>query len=127
MIRTIISIQLYKEASVLECIFCNIIEGKLPAEFVYQDEDIVAFHDVQPQAPVHFLVVPKAHITDLNTFDNDALVGRILKVAKKLATEHGIAESGYRLVANCNAAGGQTVYHVHFHLLGGRNMTWPPG
>ena len=110
-----------------ECIFCNIIEGKLPADFVYQDDDIVAFQDVQPQAPVHFLIVPREHIRNLNEFDNEYLAAKIFRVAAQLAADNGIAEDGYRLVGNCNAAGGQTVYHVHFHLLGGRNMNWPPG
>ena len=110
-----------------ECIFCNIINGKLPAEIVYSDDDIVAFRDVQPQAPTHILIVPREHIEDINSFDDDALNAAVFRVTRQLAVEEGISETGYRLVGNCREAGGQTVYHVHFHLLGGSDMQWPPG
>lgn len=110
-----------------ECIFCNIINGKLSAEIVYNDDEIVAFRDVQPQAPTHILICPREHVEDLNNFDNDALTASIFRVARQLAVSEGISETGYRVVANCREAGGQTVYHVHFHLLGGRDFQWPPG
>ena len=111
-----------------ECIFCNIISKKLPAEFVYQDDTVVAFKDVQPQAPFHFLIVPKKHLETLNDMSQTPeLYGKLMQVAVSLAKEHGFDTSGYRIVANCHEDGGQTVYHVHFHLLGGRHLIWPPG
>lgn len=110
-----------------ECIFCNIIERKLVATFVYEDDKVVAFKDVNPQAPVHVLVMPKAHKASLNEIDDACLYGEVMAVAVKLAKELGIDEAGYRIVANCGAHGGQSVYHVHLHLLGGRHLEWPPG
>ncbi len=112
-----------------DCIFCKIAEKKIPARIVYEDEHAIAFEDVNPQAPVHTLVIPKKHIStllDLKEEDND-LVGHLLKVANKIAKDKGIAERGFRIVTNCNPESGQTVYHIHFHILGGRQMHWPPG
>ena len=112
-----------------DCLFCKISAGEMDTDFVYQDENVVVFEDINAQAPVHLLIVPRKHISDLNRLqpeDND-LIGHVYQVAKKMAAEHDIAESGYRLVSNCGEQGGQTVYHIHFHLLGGRNLQWPPG
>ena len=112
-----------------DCLFCNIIAGKIPATIHYEDAQVVVFEDIDPQAPQHFLIVPKKHISttlDLTLIDND-LVGHIYQIAGKMARELGFAEEGFRVVNNCNDAGGQTVWHLHFHLLGGRAMTWPPG
>jgi Diadenosine tetraphosphate (Ap4A) hydrolase and other HIT family hydrolases len=112
-----------------ECIFCKIAKGEIPAEVVYEDDQVLAFRDLNPQAPVHILVIPRRHIATLNDLDDgDAeLMGRLHLAAKRIAADEGIAESGYRTVINCNAAAGQTVFHVHLHLLGGRPMGWPPG
>lgn len=112
-----------------DCLFCKIIKGELETEFAYEDEKVVAFKDIDPQAPVHLLIVPKKHIpTILDLEDKDQeLVGYIYQVAGKLARDLEIANDGFRLVSNCNEAGGQSVYHIHFHLLGGRKMQWPPG
>lgn len=112
-----------------DCIFCKIANHEMDSDIVYEDEKVVAFRDLEPQAPVHILIVPKKHIgtvLDLTDEDND-LVGHIYQVAGKIAEEEGIAEDGFRIVNNCNEAGGQTVFHLHFHLLGGRNLQWPPG
>ncbi len=112
-----------------ECIFCKIAAGEIPAEKVYEDDAVVAFRDLGPQAPTHILVIPRKHIATLNDLqsDDEAVVGRMVGAAAQIAAEQGIAEDGYRTVMNCNAAGGQTVFHIHLHLLGGRAMTWPPG
>ncbi|MEC4685453.1 MAG: histidine triad nucleotide-binding protein [Nitrospirota bacterium] len=113
----------------MECIFCRIAEKKLPARLVYEDEFAVAFEDINPQAPVHVLVIPRKHIPtslDLKEEDN-VLVGRLFQVANRIARQKGIAERGFRIVMNCNAEAGQTVFHLHIHLLGGRAMHWPPG
>ncbi len=111
------------------CIFCKIISGEIPGKFVYQDEQIVVVEDINPQAPSHFLIVPRKHIRttlDLTTADNE-LIGHIYQIAGKIAHDMGFAEDGFRIVNNCNEAGGQVVWHIHFHLLGGRDMGWPPG
>ncbi len=111
------------------CIFCKILAGEIPAQMVYEDDQVVAFRDIDPQAPQHMLIIPRKHIPtalDLGAGDN-ALVGHIYQVANRLAREHGIAEDGFRLVTNCNADGGQVVWHLHVHLLGGRQLNWPPG
>lgn len=113
---------------VQDCLFCKIIAGEIPSQVVYQDEKVYAFKDIAPVAPVHVLIVPKKHISsleDLSPEDAD-IMGHIVLTAAKLARELGLAR-GYRVVANCNEEGGQTVYHVHFHLIGGRSMQWPPG
>ena len=111
-----------------DCIFCKIAAGDIPANKVHEDDDVVAFHDLSPQAPVHVLIVPKKHIATLNdASDGDREVfGRILLLAPKLAAQLEVG-SGYRLVNNCGASAGQSVFHIHFHLLGGRAMGWPPG
>lgn len=111
------------------CIFCRIVGGSIPARVVYQDEDTLAFDDITPQAPVHTLVIPKRHVAavqDLGEADQ-ALLGRLLLTCRKVATEKGLAESGYRIVANTGRDGGQSVFHLHFHVLGGRHLAWPPG
>jgi histidine triad (HIT) family protein len=112
-----------------DTIFGKIVRGEVPADLVYEDDQVVAFRDLSPQAPVHLLVIPRKPIPTLNQASEDdaALIGRLLLTAAKLAKQEGIAEQGYRTVINCNAAGGQTVYHLHVHLIGGRPLQWPPG
>ncbi|SEA67830.1 histidine triad (HIT) family protein [Desulfuromusa kysingii] len=112
-----------------DCLFCKIIAGEIPATVIYEDTLLLVFRDINPQAPHHFLIVPKKHIAttlDLTAEDNE-LVGHVYQIAGKIARDSGFAADGFRVVNNCNDAGGQTVGHIHFHLLGGRNMTWPPG
>lgn len=113
----------------MNCLFCKIAQKDLPATIIYEDSDILAFHDIKPQAPVHLLVIPKRHVATINDVqDSDTnLLGAMILCAKKLAKEQGLSEQGYRLVFNVNSGGGQEVYHIHLHLLGGRQMTWPPG
>ncbi|WP_339050058.1 histidine triad nucleotide-binding protein [Rickettsiella endosymbiont of Xylota segnis] len=113
----------------MDCIFCKIIKKELPAEITYQDENIIAFNDRHPRAPVHQLIVPRKHISTLNdlTEDDTLLAGNILQIARHLAKKENIAQSGYRTVFNCNKDGGQEVFHLHLHLLGGRPLHWPPG
>ena len=112
-----------------DCLFCKIAAGQIPAKIVHQDEETVAFVDINPQAPTHLLVIPKKHIPTLNDLApaDDALVGKVCRVAAKLAAEKGIAADGWRAVVNTNRGAGQTVFHVHVHVLGGRALTWPPG
>ncbi len=112
-----------------DCLFCGIVEGKVPANIVYQDDSVVVFKDLRPRAPVHFLIIPRRHIVSVLDIDpNDgALVGQIFQVAARLAREHGVAESGFRVVVNVGPDAGQSVFHLHYHLLGGRQMSWPPG
>ncbi|BDR67807.1 histidine triad nucleotide-binding protein [Clostridium tetani] len=111
------------------CIFCKIVKGDIPSEKVYEDELILAFKDISPSAPTHVLVIPKKHIKNLNELsDNDAkIISHIYIKIKELAQQLDINEKGYRVVTNCGEQGGQTVEHIHFHLLGGRNLQWPPG
>jgi len=112
-----------------DCLFCGIVEGKVKANLVYQDDSIVAFKDIAPKAPVHILIIPRKHlvsVSDIAEADR-ALIGQIFQVAARLAREQGVADSGYRVVVNAGADAGQSVFHLHFHLLGGRQMTWPPG
>ena len=111
------------------CLFCRIVEGTIPADIVFQDEQSLAFRDINPQAPVHLLVIPKRHVSSLGDFANEdrELLARLLLLCKELAHRHGLAESGYRVVTNVGRDAGQTVFHVHFHVLGGRHMSWPPG
>lgn len=113
----------------MTCIFCAIATGAVAADIVYQDDLVVAFRDIAPQAPVHILVIPRRHLATLNELDGAAteLAGHLLATTVRLAAEQGLAESGYRTVMNCNEHGGQTVYHLHLHLLGGRPLRWPPG
>lgn len=112
-----------------DCLFCKIRDGDIPAEVVYENDDILAFRDVNPQASTHVLIVPRKHIATINDLeDEDAgIMGQLFLAAQDIAGYEGVAEEGYRLVVNCNAKAGQTVFHIHMHLLGGRNMTWPPG
>ena len=112
-----------------DTIFTKIINKELPAEILYEDDDVLAFKDVNPQAPVHFLVIPKIPIKTINDIQESqaALIGKLTLTAQKIAKQQKIAESGYRLVMNCNEDGGQTVHHIHMHVLGGKALTWPPG
>lgn len=113
----------------MDCIFCKIINKEIPSDIVYEDEDVLAFNDINPEAPVHVLVIPKKHIASFNglTEADGALLTKIMLVIQKIAKEKNIADSGYRVVNNCGEQGGQTVGHLHFHLLGGREMLWPAG
>ena len=108
-----------------DCLFCKIVNRELPADVVYEDDEFVAFNDINPQAPTHILIIPKAHFSTVNELTENEidLPGKLVLRAKALAGEKGIAESGYRLIMNCNSEGGQTVYHIHMHLLGGRQLT----
>jgi histidine triad (HIT) family protein len=112
-----------------DCLFCKIIAGAIPATIVHQDDRLVAFKDINGQAPMHVLVVPTRHISTLNdlTKEDDDLVGEMIRRAAALATDNGYGERGYRTVFNCNADAGQTVFHIHLHVLGGRRFAWPPG
>lgn len=109
------------------CLFCRLVRGEIPATVVAETEHCVAFRDINPQAPVHVVIVPRTHVPTLNDADDPALVGRLALLAAEVAEREGIAASGYRTVINTNADAGQTVFHVHLHLLGGRPMGWPPG
>lgn len=111
------------------CIFCRIVAGAIPAKIAYEDDDVFAFHDVDPRAPVHVLMIPRAHIASVNDLnqDNAAVMGKMFAAASKLARELGVANSGYRLVMNTGGDAGQSVDHIHLHLLGGRPLKWPPG
>ena len=113
----------------MSTLFSKIIDREVPADIVYEDDQVLAFHDINPQAPTHILIIPKKPIATLNdlTEEDQALVGRLPLVAAKLAKQLGFAEEGYRVVMNCNENGGQTVYHIHMHLMGGRRFTWPAG
>ena len=109
------------------CLFCKMVAGEIKPDIVYEYEEILAFRDINPQAPTHILIIPKRHITTLNDLDDAQLGGQILLAAVELAKQEGLAEDGYRMVFNCNRNGGQAVYHLHLHLLGGRQLGWPPG
>ena len=113
----------------MSCLFCRIVAGEIPATKIYEDDLLLAFADINPQAPLHALVVPKQHIATLNDLndDHDALVGAMVRAAAKIAKEKGFGGPGYRTVFNCNAQAGQTVFHLHLHVLGGRSLSWPPG
>ena len=112
-----------------DCLFCKIASGEIPADIVYQDDLVVAFRDLNPQAPTHVLVIPRKHIATLNDLEpeDELILGRMQGAAREIARQEGFADMGYRTVINCNEAGGQTVFHIHLHLLGGRAMHWPPG
>jgi len=113
----------------MSCLFCRISAGEIPSSKVYEDDEVFAFNDINPQAPLHVLVVPKRHIATVNDLapGDDGLVGTLVRRAAAIATEKGYAERGYRTVFNCNAEAGQTVFHLHLHLLAGRALGWPPG
>jgi histidine triad (HIT) family protein len=112
-----------------DCLFCKVIAREIPAQIVHEDEELVAFRDINPQAPLHALIVPRRHIATLNDLQpgDDALVGSMFRRAAALAKEQGLADRGYRTVFNCNREAGQSVFHIHLHVLGGRSLTWPPG
>ncbi|MBL8025467.1 MAG: histidine triad nucleotide-binding protein [Fibrobacteres bacterium] len=112
-----------------DCLFCKIINGDIPAKKIHETPELLVFHDIAPKAPFHALVIPKKHITSLNelTVDDEKLIGSLFTAAKKVAADGAFAEKGYRVVFNCGADGGQTVGHLHMHLLGGRSLEWPPG
>jgi histidine triad (HIT) family protein len=112
-----------------DCLFCKIANKEIETEIVYEDEEIIAFKDINPKAPVHLLFIPKRHVASLNAIseDDSSILGRLLLRIKETAKKQGIAENGYRVVLNCNKDAGQEVFHVHVHLLGGRAFTWPPG
>ena len=110
-----------------DCIFCKIANGEIPSEFVYSDENVVAFKDLNPQAPVHVLIIPKEHYESASKVDNDLVWSNLMNAAVKVAKKFGLEKDGYRMVINTGEQGGQTVMHLHLHLLAGRNLGWPPG
>ncbi len=112
-----------------DCLFCKMVTGEIRPDVVFENEHVLAFRDINPQAPVHVLVIPKNHIATLNDLENDHawLLGQLYLAAGEIASQLGIAGDGYRTVMNCNEAAGQTVFHIHLHLLGGRALQWPPG
>ncbi len=112
-----------------DCLFCKILAGDFPADIVYESDTAIAFRDINPQAPTHVLIIPRQHIATINDIEStdQAIVGSLYSAAQEIAAAEGFADSGYRVVMNCNAAAGQTVFHIHLHLLGGREMGWPPG
>ena len=112
-----------------DCLFCKILAGEIPADLVYESDSAVAFRDINPQAPTHVLVIPRKHISTINdiTPEDEAIVGSLYTAAKEIAAANGISDDGYRAVMNCNEGAGQSVFHIHLHVLGGRPMNWPPG
>ena len=112
-----------------DCLFCKMVSGEIQPDVVFEDDEVLAFRDVNPQAPLHVLVIPKAHIATTNDLDagNAAVMGKLYLAARQIASDEGVAEPGYRMVMNCNAGAGQSVYHIHLHLLAGRPLGWPPG
>ena len=112
-----------------DCLFCKIVEKKIPADIVYESEDIIAFKDIEPKAPIHCLIIPKKHISTINDIDgsNSNIIGLMYEAAAQLARTLNVDKDGYRVVMNCNSNGGQTVYHIHLHILAGRQLSWPPG
>jgi len=112
-----------------DCLFCRLANHEIPASIVYEDERVLAFNDINPQAPTHVLVIPKRHIASLNeiSVEDDQLLGELVRRAAAIAKERGLSAGGFRTVFNTNRDAGQTVFHIHLHLLGGRSMTWPPG
>ena len=113
----------------MDCLFCKIVAGDIAADIIFESDSSVAFRDINPKAPTHVLVIPKRHIATINglTAGDEHLIGDLFLVAQEIAADEGLAEDGYRVVMNCNAAAGQTVFHIHLHLLGGRSFSWPPG
>jgi len=114
---------------VSDCLFCKIVEGEIPCDKIFENDQVIAFRDLNPQAPTHILVIPRKHISTVNelTADDKNIVGEMVLAAQAVAKQEGIEESGYRLVMNCNEGAGQTVFHIHLHIMGGRRMNWPPG
>ena len=110
-----------------DCLFCKMVAGEITPSIVFENDEFLAFNDIQPQAPIHILIIPKKHISTLNEADDTVLLGRLLQISAQLSKQLGVAETGYRTVINCNAQGGQAVYHLHIHLLAGRQMLWPAG
>lgn len=112
-----------------DCLFCKISDGEIPADIVFENEKVVAFRDINPQAPTHVLIIPRKHIATINDLESEdaSEIGQLFLAGAAVARNEGIADSGYRVTMNCNADAGQTVFHLHLHLLGGRQMTWPPG
>jgi histidine triad (HIT) family protein len=112
-----------------DCIFCKIGAGEIPSDKVFEDDSILAFRDIQPQAPIHIVIIPKRHIETMNDFTeaDSGLISDMMLACKRIAAEQGLSENGYRIVINCNSDGGQSVSHIHAHVLGGRRMSWPPG
>jgi len=112
-----------------QCLFCKILAGDIPADIVYESDSAIAFRDINPQAPTHVLIIPRKHIATINDIgvDDQELIGSLYSAAREIAATDGHADNGYRVVMNCNAAAGQTVFHIHLHLLGGRSLKWPPG
>ncbi len=110
-----------------DCLFCKMVAGEITPSVVFEDDDFLAFNDIQPQAPIHILIIPKIHVSTLNDADDITMLGKLIQTAAQLAKTLGVAEAGYRTVINCNAQGGQAVYHLHIHLLAGRQMLWSPG
>ena len=112
-----------------DCLFCKIIDGEIPGDIVYENDNVLAFKDINPIAPVHILVIPKEHIATINDLEekHTQTMGELFLAAKALASKEGLSDSGYRTVFNCNKDAQQTVFHIHLHLIGGRKMTWPPG
>ena len=112
-----------------DCLFCKILAGDVPAELVYESDEAIAFRDISPRAPTHVLIIPRQHIETINNLGpgDAALIGNLFLVAKQVARDEGISDNGYRVVMNCNADAGQTVFHLHLHMLGGRELNWPPG
>jgi len=113
----------------LNCLFCKILTGDIPADIVYESDTAIAFRDINPQAPTHLVIIPRKHIATINDIaeEDEVLVGSLYSAAREIAAAEGIAEDGFRAVMNCNKGAGQTVFHIHLHLLGGRPLTWPPG
>ncbi|MDH3441479.1 MAG: histidine triad nucleotide-binding protein [Gammaproteobacteria bacterium] len=111
-----------------DCLFCKIVAGDIPAEIIYESESVIAFRDINAQAPTHVLIIPRQHIATINDLDegDESTVGHLYMAAKSIAAAEGLADDGYRVVMNCNEAAGQTVFHIHLHLVGGRTMGWPP-
>ncbi len=112
-----------------DCLFCKILAGDIPADIIYESDTAIAFRDINPRAPTHVLIVPREHIATINDInpEQEAIVGSLFSAARAIAAQEGLSDDGYRTVMNCNAAAGQTVFHLHLHLLGGRTLGWPPG
>ncbi|MDJ0908409.1 MAG: histidine triad nucleotide-binding protein [Woeseiaceae bacterium] len=113
----------------IDCLFCKIVEGEIPADIVYENDTVLAFRDINPQAPTHILIIPREHISTINDIEpeHQILVGSLFSAAKEIAAMEGLTEKGYRVIMNCGEGAGQSVFHIHLHLLGGRGFDWPPG